>query len=139
MPISRRRRSRSNLPISSGAKGYGEVVLARSLKPMICMTCVLTTGLLSLGMMRVITWLPPDPHRDFVPAPLVLVFGIMANVCYTLGPVAEVMIEKIWGRKLLPTGPTLFRIGLTFSLGLALLPTLITVFDWGFRVLRAIL
>ena len=66
----------------------------------------------------------------------VLAFGVMANVCYFLGPVAEIAFFRIWGRRALPTGPTLFRMGLTFSVGLALLPTLITVFDYGFRLLR---
>jgi hypothetical protein len=57
-----------------------------------------------------------------------LVFGVMANVCYTLGPVVEILIDKIWGRTVLPVGPVLYRMGLTFSVGLALLPTLILSF-----------
>jgi hypothetical protein len=52
-------------------------------------------------------------------------FGVMANVCYLLGPTAEILIHALWGRRILPTGPTLYRMGLTFSVGLALLPTLL--------------
>jgi hypothetical protein len=57
-----------------------------------------------------------------------LAFGVMANVCYCFGPAAEILITKIWGRAVLPTGPTLYRMGLTFSVGLALLPTLLVFF-----------
>jgi hypothetical protein len=49
--------------------------------------------------------------------------------------VVEVAVDKIWGRPVLPVGPALFRIGLTFSVGLTLLPVLI---DWAFRIVRAI-
>lgn len=53
------------------------------------------------------------------------VFGTMANLCYLLGPVTEILIGRLWGRRVLPAGPTLYRMGLTFSVGLALLPTLV--------------
>lgn len=52
-------------------------------------------------------------------------FGGMANVCYLLGPATELLLERVWGRRVLPAGPTLYRMGLTFSVGLALLPTLV--------------
>jgi hypothetical protein len=34
-------------------------------------------------------------------------------------------MHRIWGRALLPVGPALYRMGLTFAVGLALFPTLI--------------
>lgn len=52
-------------------------------------------------------------------------FGVAANACYLLGPAAEILVHALWGRRVLPTGPTLYRMGLTFSVGLALLPTLV--------------
>jgi len=63
------------------------------------------------------------------PGPMILlpaaVFGVMANVCYLLGPAAEILAHMLWGRTVLPLGPALYRIGLTFSVGLALFPTLL--------------
>jgi hypothetical protein len=56
-----------------------------------------------------------------------VVFGVMANLCYLLGPATEIVIQALWGRQVLPTGPALFRIGLTFSVGLALFPALLAV------------
>jgi hypothetical protein len=95
-----------------------------------------TSGLVSLAAFQVLTGLPPDPHH--VPlfwAPIVA-FGLMANVCYFLGPAVELAVEKLWGGKVLPTGPALFRMGLTFSVGLTLLPTLLAGMDWAFRIFR---
>lgn len=69
---------------------------------------------------------------------LVAVFGGMANLCYCFGPMAEVLMEKVWGRRVLPAGPALYRMGLTFSVGLALLPTLLTMFLAVAQVVLAI-
>jgi len=99
-----------------------------------------TAGLLSSAAFTVITSLPPRPHLDgFAPLPVIVVFGVAANVCYTLGPVFELVVNRLLGRRLLPVGPTLYRMGLTFSVGLALLPVLVAGFDWAFRILRTIL
>ena len=29
-------------------------------------------------------------------------FGVMANVCFLLGPAIEIALQKLWGEKLLP-------------------------------------
>ena len=65
---------------------------------------------------------------------VVLAFGVMANVCYVLGPTGEIALQKLWGDKLLPVGPTLFRMGLTFSVGLALFPALLISMFWVARI-----
>jgi hypothetical protein len=67
------------------------------------------------------------------------VFGVMANLCYCLGPAAELLIHKLWGRGVLPTGPALYRMGLTFSVGLALLPTLLSGMLLAARVVLGVL
>lgn len=96
------------------------------------------SGLVSLGAIRLLSSLPPDPlHLPYVLQPI-LVFGVMANLCYLLGPVAEVAVEKLSRGKILPTGPVFFRMGLTFSVGLVLLPTILFAVDWGIRILRSI-
>jgi hypothetical protein len=101
-------------------------------------------GVLSLAAVRMISLLPPGAHP--LPQPFlevvwrpVLVFAVLANVCYTFGPTLEVLLEKLWRRQMLPVGPSLFRMGLTFSVGLTLLPTLLVVFEWVLRIVHAIL
>jgi hypothetical protein len=49
----------------------------------------------------------------------------------------EIAVEKLGRSKILPTGPGFFRMGLTFSVGLTLLPTLLFAVDWGLRILRS--
>lgn len=96
------------------------------------------TGLFSLAVIRIMTLLPPDPH-PMMPLALPLAFGIGANVFYFLGPITEIAIFRLWGRKTLPTGPVLFRMGLTFSVGLAFMPTFIAFLDYGVRLLKWLL
>ena len=92
-------------------------------------------GLLSLGVMKLLELLPPGlPGDPFPPLLAVVAFGVMANVCYLLGPTVEVAVQKLWGEKLLPVGPSLFRMGLTFSVGLALFPALLVSIFWVARV-----
>ena len=69
-----------------------------------------------------------DPSEGLVPWQAVVAFGVAANVCYLLGPTVEILAHKLWGRSLLPIGPALYRMGLTFSVGLALLPALFLMF-----------
>jgi hypothetical protein len=90
------------------------------------------TGVFSLGVMALIANLPPG-STELPPVPLVILYGIGANLCYCLGPLAESALELIWPRKLLPTGPALFRMGLTFSLGLTVLPIAVMALDWLVR------
>ncbi|MEO5509963.1 MAG: hypothetical protein ABIV28_01955 [Longimicrobiales bacterium] len=97
-----------------------------------------TSGMVSLGFMTLVSLMPPDSRVGAVPLIGVVVFGVMANVCYTFGPLLELAIAGMWGRRALPTGPTLFRMGLTFSVGLTMLPSLLFMFDWGFRIVRAV-
>ena len=63
------------------------------------------------------------PH--LIPWPFVVMFGLGANIMYLLGPTIEILIDNLWGRTVLPIGPGLYRMGLTFSVGLALFPCLI--------------
>lgn len=86
-------------------------------------------GILSGGSFLRLGSLPWQP---------VVAFGVLANVCYLLGPTVEILIEKLWGREVMPTGPVLYRMGLTFSVGLALLPGMVMTVSFVIRTLMAI-
>ena len=96
------------------------------------------TGLLTLGIVHLVASLPPYPHPIGFFWGGIIAYGVLANLCYFLGPVAEVAIEKLSGGKILPTGPVFLRMGLTFAVGLTLLPALIVVLDWIIRILASI-
>jgi hypothetical protein len=83
-------------------------------------------GLVSLGVLTAAASLLRG-SGTLPPWPAVAIFGVLANVCYLLGPCVEIVALRVWGRSLLPVGPALYRMGLTFSVGLALLPTLLVI------------
>ena len=73
-------------------------------------------------------------HGMFLPRPgpdgpqevwAIVAYAVMANVCYTLGPVIEKVVERWLKRPLYGLGPALFRHGLVFSIGLTLLPAVL--------------
>ena len=94
-------------------------------------------GMASLTWMWVAETILGSAFNSFPWQPIVVV-GLLANVCYTLGPLTEMLIDKIWGRDVAPSGPVLYRMGLTFSVGLALLPGMIMTFSFVVRTLIAI-
>lgn len=99
-----------------------------------------SAGAFTVGAGLLFSVLPP--HAPGLPGAgmwvPVLIFGVMANVFYSAGAVVEVLVNALWGREILPVGPALYRIGLTFSVGLALFPTLIMVIGWILKVLGVV-
>jgi len=97
------------------------------------------SGLVTLAAVAIASSIPPAaPGFRFFLTPIVA-YGVLANLCYTLGPVIEIAVQKLWGRDVLPTGPVLFRAGLTFSVGLTLvLPVVLVTLGWVARIVFAI-
>ena len=93
-----------------------------------------STGLFTLLVLRLISWLPPFVGFPFNWAPIVA-YGVLANVCYTFGWGIESVAQRLWGDKCPPLGPALFRQGLAFSVGLTLLPILLMSITWVVRVI----
>jgi hypothetical protein len=62
-----------------------------------------------------------------------MIYGFMANVCYTFGWQLELLIRRVWGRNAPDLGPILFRQGLIFSVGLTLFPLLLAGLVWVAR------
>ena len=82
-----------------------------------------STGLLSLG----------------VPWQGVVLYGVLANVCYSGGAAADLALRRWLGLPYGATiGPALFRYGFVFSVGLTLLPIPLAALSWGVRVAQVI-
>lgn len=79
------------------------------------------TGIVTLAVLQAMSWLPPHVRFD-APLSLVVIYGICANICYTFGFAFESLLQRMWGDDIAPVGPTLFRHGLVFSVGLTLVP-----------------
>lgn len=97
------------------------------------------SGFTAMGLVALASSLPPNPHGFVFSWAPIIVYGVLANICYTLGPATELVLEKLWGRRVLPAGPVLFRSGVMFSVGLTLvIPMILIVIDWVLRVLGAV-
>ena len=95
-------------------------------------------GLFSTFYLALISSIPPgrpDVGTLWIPIPAILAVGVAANVMYFLGSIVESISLKLFDRSILPIGPALYRMGLTFSVGLMLLPTVLWTLFW---VLQAI-
>jgi hypothetical protein len=96
--------------------------------------CVGGTGLLTLATATLLARLPPHPMGFMVPWQVILVYALVANVCYTLGPLGDLLLRRILGDRAPAVGPVLFRYGFVFSVGLTLLPIPVAVLGWLFRL-----
>jgi hypothetical protein len=97
-------------------------------------------GVVTLAGVSLFAALPPRASPLPLPVMLVgaVVYGVLANGCYTLGWMAELLARRVWGRSAPDLGPLLFRQGLIFSVGLTLLPILLAVLSWVARSVVAI-
>jgi hypothetical protein len=87
------------------------------------------TGLITLIVLHTLSSIPPHVSFD-APWPLIVVYGVCANICYSFGFAIEALLERLWGEDVAPVGPTLFRHGLVFSVGLTLFPIGIAWLGW---------
>jgi len=90
------------------------------------------TGVLTLLVVQLVSLIPPGVPMGF-DWRIVLAYGLLANVCYSFGWAAEAAAQRLWGDRVSPLGPALFRQGLAFSVGLTLLPTLLVSMTWVVR------
>lgn len=101
------------------------------------------TGLGTIGAVALFAALPPSIWGgELSLAPLFvgsMVYGVLANVCYTFGWMIELVARAVWGRQAPDLGPLLFRHGLIFSVGLTLLPVLLSAMLWVMRIIIAVL
>lgn len=97
-----------------------------------------TAGVFTLAVTGAISLLPPAAGMPFDWRPIVA-YGVLANVCYTLGWAIEATAQRIWGPRCPAFGPALFRQGLAFATGLTLLPIPIVSIGWLVRVAGMIL
>jgi len=92
-------------------------------------------GVCSLASVAVFAALPPHPADLRIPLPAIVIYAILANLGYSMGPAVDVLIRRIWGDDYAAVGPTLFRYGFVFAVGLTLLPIPLAAMSWLIRVL----
>ena len=92
------------------------------------------TGLVTLSVITLGVFLPMRVPITALPWPMVVLYGVAANVCYSFGWIAESALERWLGRQTYGLGPALFRHGLVFSVGLTLFPVVMAGFFWVTKV-----
>ena len=96
-------------------------------------------GLVTVTAINLIAVLPPLSMKVAVFWPGVLVYGVLANMFYSLGFVTEAAMQRAWREETPRVGPALFRQGLVFSVGLTLLPIALMGINYAVHVLKWIL
>jgi hypothetical protein len=66
----------------------------------------------------------------------VVAYAVLANIAYTLGPAADILLRRLFGDRGHVLGPVLFRYGFVFSVGLTLLPIALAGLSWIARLLH---
>jgi hypothetical protein len=62
------------------------------------------------------------------------IYGLLANLCYSLGAMTELALYRLGGEEAPRAGPVLFRQGLIFSVGLTLFPVVLAGLGWVVRL-----
>ncbi len=94
------------------------------------------TGVVTLGFVSLLELLPPKGHGLGEVWIGVIAYGVLANVGYSLGWLAEMAMRAVWGDEAPYAGPALFRQGLAFSIGLTLLPVPMAIISWVVRLVQ---
>ncbi|MDH4044224.1 MAG: hypothetical protein OEY20_11640 [Gemmatimonadota bacterium] len=93
-------------------------------------------GVLTLTVLNLFAALPPYGMWFGFPLVPLAVYALLANVAFTAGPIADLLIRRAWGNRYAAVGPTLFRYGFVFSVGLTLLPIPLAAALWALRLVR---
>jgi hypothetical protein len=95
---------------------------------------MLITGIMGLIFLLIIMDLnkseSSSSEADFVPLLAVLAGGIIANICYTIGWIAEIFAYLTWKEKARYFGPILWSFGTIFSIVLCFLPGFLYILSW---------
>jgi hypothetical protein len=67
----------------------------------------------------------------------VIIYGIMANICFTAGWILELLSRRIWDARAEAFGEIAFTWGTLFSVLLPLIPAAVTVVVGAFRILTS--
>lgn len=123
---------------SIGTETAGEVVTWWEKRRLLFNVAVGTAGIASLGSILMANAVHA-PSGGGVPFIAVVVYGLVANFCYTGGWIAELLLRPVFGRRTGTVGATIFRYGLAFSVVLTLLPIPISLISIVLRALSEML
>jgi hypothetical protein len=92
-------------------------------------------GLVTVATAFLLSWLPPSSGQIGPPLILVPIYGIMANIFYSLGAPVDLLLRRRLGDQAGPVAQAVFRYGYAFSIGLTLLPIPLMLIGWVLTIL----
>ena len=116
--------------VPDSPRPWYEVVLWWELRRIPYNAIVGFAGIVSVIAFVTIASLRPAEFEDGPEPFAILIFGFLANVCYTGGWAGELVARFMWKERAAFFGPVMFSLGLLFSIGLCLLPPLFTAIVW---------
>ena len=93
-----------------------------------------SAGVVTLSVVALVNSLPPRAPGNGIVWFAVFIYGVLANIGYTAGWLTEVGMRALWGEEAPLAGPALFRQGLSFAVGLTLLPIPLVIVSWAVRL-----
>jgi hypothetical protein len=95
-------------------------------------------GTLTLSTIIAIELLLGNGIMGFPWQPIVA-YAVLANICYSFGPLVDMYICRKWGNQYEAIGPAIFRYGFVFSVGLTLLPIPMILLSGVVRMLKVVI
>lgn len=129
------------LSVPEGDRSWWSVVSWWEMRRFFFNAVLLPVGLLNLLAFAYINAVLLEPYlsfyeRDWKPISLLLA-PVAANMAYTGGWITELFLRDILRRDLRRFGPTMFCVGLCFSLLVTVVPPLSDGLRWAFLAARA--
>lgn len=117
--------------VNSNERNVLQIIYWWELRRILYNLIVLFAGIISLLVMSFVVNVPEG--EDLVEPFAILGFGIISNLCYTLG-----WITEIFRKKDEKYGPKMFKKGLYLTLLFTLLPMVIHLIIWLIKEIQAI-
>jgi hypothetical protein len=114
------------LEVNSEERNTFQIVLWWEIRRVLYNIVVLAFGIMSLVIISTIVNVKPG--EDLVEPFAIIGFGILCNLCYSLG-----WLTEIFRKKDERYGPKMFKVGLYFTLFFVFLPLTIHIILWVFR------
>ena len=106
----------------------GQVIRWWERRRLVFNAAVGATGVVTIGVIAALSAIGPHTGGMDGPPPIfILIYGVAANILYTGGWIAELLLRPIFGLSSGTVGATLFRYGFFFAAALTALPIPIAV------------
>jgi hypothetical protein len=115
------------LKVKTENRNIFQIILWWELRRILYNAIVLIAGIISINIMLIVSKgkVELQPGEDFIEPFMIIFFGFVCNMCYTLG-----WFTEICKKKSLTYGPKMFKRGLYFTLFWVFLPSIIWIILW---------